>query len=109
MKYGLPRLIQGVVGDLFREDVDYQFQSLLDYRDLDIKTLDLPEVARSFPSSTCLPNARGRAARKLRAAIEAGLIGMYPARFDYRESRHFRAASAALASGGAEAVAGSQI
>ncbi len=43
MKYGLPRLIQGVIGDLFRDDVDYQFQSLLDYRDLDIKTLDLPQ------------------------------------------------------------------
>ena len=49
MKYGLPRLIQGVVGDLFREDVDYQYQSLLNYRDLDIKTLDLPEDSSLVP------------------------------------------------------------
>lgn len=43
MKYGLPRLIQGVVGDLFREDVDYQLQSLFDYAELDITTLELPD------------------------------------------------------------------
>ena len=43
MKYGLPRLIQGVVGDLFREDVVYQLQSLFDYAELDITTLELPD------------------------------------------------------------------
>ena len=33
MKYGLPRLIQAVVGDLFREDADHHFQNLLAYAD----------------------------------------------------------------------------
>jgi cation diffusion facilitator CzcD-associated flavoprotein CzcO len=42
MKYGVPRLIQGVVGDLFHEDADYHFQNLSDYSDLEITTLDLP-------------------------------------------------------------------
>ena len=42
MKYGLPRLIQGVVGDLFREDVAYQLQSLFDYAEQDITTFDPP-------------------------------------------------------------------
>jgi cation diffusion facilitator CzcD-associated flavoprotein CzcO len=64
MKYGLPRLIQGVVGDLFREDVDYQYQSLLKYRDLDIKTLDLPEDRSLVPIVDTSARARDRAARK---------------------------------------------
>ena len=61
MKYGLSRLIQGVVGDLFRDDVDYQFQSLLDYRDLDIKTLDLPEDRSLVPVVDASASARVQA------------------------------------------------
>jgi hypothetical protein len=49
MKYGLPRLIQGVVGDLFREDADYHFQNLSDYSDLEITTLELPEDRALVP------------------------------------------------------------
>jgi FAD-dependent urate hydroxylase len=60
MKYGLPRLIKGVVGDLFREDVDYQFQSLLDYSDVDIKTLDLPEDRSLVPVVNTSANGRSR-------------------------------------------------
>ena len=64
MKYGLPRLIRGVVGDLFREDVDYHYQSLLNYRDLDIKTLDLPEDRSLVPVVDASAHARDREARK---------------------------------------------
>lgn len=49
MKYGLPRLIRGVVGDLFREDVDHQFASLLAYDEQDIVTLDLPDDRHLVP------------------------------------------------------------
>jgi hypothetical protein len=49
MKYGMPRLIQGVVGDLFREDVEFHFQSLCDYADPEITTLDLPEDRSLVP------------------------------------------------------------
>lgn len=49
MKYGVPRLIQGVVGDLFREDADYHFQNLSDYSDLEITTLELPEDRTLVP------------------------------------------------------------
>jgi cation diffusion facilitator CzcD-associated flavoprotein CzcO len=59
MKYGLPRLIHGVVGDLFREDVEYQYQSLLNYRDVDIKTLDLPEDRSLVPVVDASAHARG--------------------------------------------------
>jgi cation diffusion facilitator CzcD-associated flavoprotein CzcO len=49
MKYGLPRLIQAVVGDLFREDADHHFQNLLAYADKDITTLELPEDRSRVP------------------------------------------------------------
>ncbi|MGD9769786.1 MAG: NAD(P)-binding domain-containing protein [Pseudolabrys sp.] len=49
MKFGLPRLIQGVVGDLFREDLAYQVESLHAYRDPDIDTLALPEDRSLVP------------------------------------------------------------
>ena len=49
MKYGLPRLIQGVVGDLFREDANYHFQNLLAYAEEDITTLQLPEDRSLVP------------------------------------------------------------
>ena len=60
MKYGLPRLIQGVVGDLFREDVDYQLRSF-DYAELDITTLELPTIGPWFPQSNILERAEQRA------------------------------------------------
>jgi cation diffusion facilitator CzcD-associated flavoprotein CzcO len=62
MKYGLPRLIQGVVGDLFREDVDYQFQSLLEYAEPDITTFDLPNDRSLVPVVDLSSNARNDAA-----------------------------------------------
>lgn len=49
MKYGLPRLIQGVVGDLFREDASHHFQSLLAYAEEEITTLQLPEDQSLVP------------------------------------------------------------
>lgn len=49
MKYGMPRLIQGVVGDLFREDAEHHFQNLSDYSDLEITTLELPEDRSLVP------------------------------------------------------------
>jgi cation diffusion facilitator CzcD-associated flavoprotein CzcO len=49
MKYGLPRLIAGIVGDLFREDADYHFRNLCEYTDLEITTLDLPEDRSLVP------------------------------------------------------------
>ncbi len=49
MKFGLPRLIQGVVGDLFREDIAYHVESLHAYRDPDIDTLALPEDRSLVP------------------------------------------------------------
>jgi cation diffusion facilitator CzcD-associated flavoprotein CzcO len=49
MKYGMPRLIQGVVGDLFREDAEYHFRNLCEYADLEIITLDLPQDRSLVP------------------------------------------------------------
>ncbi|MCK9919736.1 NAD(P)/FAD-dependent oxidoreductase [Microbacteriaceae bacterium K1510] len=49
MKYGLPRLIQGVVGDLFREDLAYHIESLHAFSEPDITTLDLPEDRSLIP------------------------------------------------------------
>jgi hypothetical protein len=49
MKYGLPRLIRGVVGDLFREDADRHFEDLLAYAEEDITTLALPEDRSLVP------------------------------------------------------------
>jgi cation diffusion facilitator CzcD-associated flavoprotein CzcO len=49
MRYGIPRLIRGVVGDLFREDAEAHFQSLLDYDEKEIVTLDLPDDRALVP------------------------------------------------------------
>jgi hypothetical protein len=64
MKYGLPRLIQGVVGDLFREDAAHQFQSLLDYVVPDITTLDLPEDRSLVPVVDVSSSGRGSVKRR---------------------------------------------
>jgi cation diffusion facilitator CzcD-associated flavoprotein CzcO len=42
IKYGIPRLVNGLVGDLFREDVDAYYRELLDYADPELKTLEGP-------------------------------------------------------------------
>ena len=62
MKYGLPRLIRGVVGDLFREDADRHFEDLLAYAEEDITTLQLPEdrsLVSRFRSSPQLAASSG--------------------------------------------------
>ena len=45
MKYGLPRLIAGVVGDLFRADAAEHFRALEGYSELEITSLDAPPDA----------------------------------------------------------------
>jgi hypothetical protein len=40
MKYGLPRLIMGIVGDLFRADSAEHFRALQCYSELEITSLD---------------------------------------------------------------------
>jgi hypothetical protein len=42
IKYGIPRLVNGLVGNLFREDVDAYYRELLDYADPELKTLEGP-------------------------------------------------------------------
>ncbi|ANN61947.1 oxidoreductase (plasmid) [Mesorhizobium loti NZP2037] len=49
MRYGIPRLVRGVVGDLFREDQDRHFASLLAYSDEEISTLELPDDPSLIP------------------------------------------------------------
>jgi cation diffusion facilitator CzcD-associated flavoprotein CzcO len=45
MKYGLPRLITGIVGDLFRADSAEHFRALQSYSELEITSLDAPPDA----------------------------------------------------------------
>ena len=40
IKYGVPRLVGGIARDLFREDADRYYQSLLSYDEQELKTLD---------------------------------------------------------------------
>jgi cation diffusion facilitator CzcD-associated flavoprotein CzcO len=42
MKYGVPRLVNGLVRDLFREDVDTYYRELLNYSEPELQTLDSP-------------------------------------------------------------------
>ena len=40
IKFGVPRLVGGIARDLFREDADLYYQSLLSYDEQELKTLD---------------------------------------------------------------------
>jgi cation diffusion facilitator CzcD-associated flavoprotein CzcO len=42
MKYGVPRLVGGLVRDLFREDADTYYSKLLEYAEPELETLDSP-------------------------------------------------------------------
>ncbi len=42
LKYGVPRLVGGLVRDLFLEDADTHYRELLDYAEPELQTLDSP-------------------------------------------------------------------
>jgi cation diffusion facilitator CzcD-associated flavoprotein CzcO len=57
LKYGVPRLVHGLVGDLFREDAASLYGDLLAYSERELKTLDsegdyIEELAANALSST---------------------------------------------------------